>query len=54
MRHLLTRLPFVFAAGLIIASFGAAAQSPTPAGSWTQKAPMPAVRGEVAAAAVDN
>src|SRR5436309_15653830 len=54
MRHLLTRLPFVFAAGLIIASFGAAAQSPTPAGIWTQKAPMPAVRGEVAAAAVDN
>src|SRR5207249_1582441 len=44
----------VFAAGLIIASFGAAAQSPTPAGIWTQKAPMPAVRGEVAAAAVDN
>ena len=54
MRHLLTRLPFVFAAGLIIASFSAAAQSPTPAGSWTRKAPMPAVRGEVAAAAVDN
>ena len=54
MCHLLTRLPFVFAAGLIIASFSAAAQSPTPAGSWTRKAPMPAVRGEVAAAAVDN
>jgi hypothetical protein len=54
MRYLLTRSVFVVAAGLIIVSSGAAAQPPTPAGSWTQKAPMPAVRGEVAAAAVDN
>jgi Kelch motif len=50
----LKRLLFAFAAGLIIAPFGAVAQSPRPAGSWTQKAPMPAVRGEVAAAVVDN
>src|SRR5262245_29469115 len=54
MRHLLTRLAFVFPAGLIIVSFGAAAQPPTSAGSWTQKTPMPTVRGEVAAAAIDN
>jgi hypothetical protein len=49
----LKRLLFAFAAGLIIAPFGAVAQSPRPAGSWTQKT-MPAVRGEVAAAVVDN
>ena len=32
----------------------APAQSQSPAGTWTQKAPMPAVRGEVAAAAVGD
>ena len=30
------------------AALGSAAQSQTPPGTWTQKAPMPAVRGEVA------
>src|SRR5215831_8652396 len=47
-------LALVFAAELIVAPLGAVAQSQTPAGTWTQKAPMPAVRGEVAAAAVGD
>src|SRR5262249_56590423 len=33
---------------------GTMAQSQTPPGTWTQKAPMPAVRGEVAAAAIGD
>jgi N-acetylneuraminic acid mutarotase len=40
----------VLTAGLI--ALAVPAQSQTPAGTWTQKAPMPAVRGEVAAAEV--
>jgi len=50
MRCPVAWLPLVFAAELIVVRLGAVAQSP--AGTWTQKAPMPAVRGEVAAAAV--
>src|SRR5262249_55214323 len=48
----LVSLPLAFAAGLTVAALGTAAQSQTPPGTWTQKAPMPAVRGEGAAAAV--
>jgi hypothetical protein len=46
----------LFAGNLIVAALAAAspAQSQTPAGTWTQEAPMPAVRGEVAAAAVGD
>ena len=40
----------VFLAGVI--AVGCAAQAQTPDGSWAQRAPMPAVRGEVAAAEV--
>ena len=40
----------VFLAGVI--AFGCAAQAQTPGGSWEQRTPMPAVRGEVAAAEV--
>src|SRR5262249_27542469 len=47
-------LPMAFAAGLTAAALGTAAQSQTPPGTWTQKAPMPALRGEVAAAAVGD
>jgi N-acetylneuraminic acid mutarotase len=46
-------IPLLFAGGLIVAAL-APAQSQTPSGTWTQKAPMPAVRGEVAAAAVGD
>src|SRR5262245_58564121 len=52
MRCSVAWLPLVFAAELIVAPLGAVAQSP--AGKWAQKAPMPAVRGEVAAAAVGD
>ena len=45
-------IALLFAGGLMVAL--APAQSQTPAGAWTQKAPMPAVRGEVAAAAVGD
>ena len=48
------RMALAFAAGLTAAALGTAAQSQTPPGTWTQKAPMPAVRGEVAAAAVGD
>src|SRR6476660_3392293 len=46
----------LFAGSLIVAALAPAApaQSQTPAGAWTQKAPMPAVRGEVAAVAVGD
>src|SRR6516225_11336014 len=54
MRCYVVCLALVFAAELIVAPLGAVAQSQTPAGTWTQKAPMPAVRGEVAAAAVGD
>src|SRR5262249_38704684 len=47
----LVSLALAFAAGLTAAALGTAAQSQTPPGTWTQKAPMPAVRGGVAAAA---
>jgi hypothetical protein len=40
----------VFLASAI--AVGCAAQAQTPDGSWVQRAPMPAVRGEVAAAEV--
>ena len=40
----------VFLAGVI--AVGCAAQAQTPGGSWEQRTPMPAVRGEVAAAEV--
>lgn len=45
-----------FAAGVIIAALASvdAAQAQTPSGTWTQKASMPAIRGEVAAAAVGD
>jgi hypothetical protein len=45
-------IALLFAGGLLAATL-APAQSQTP-GTWTQKAPMPAVRGEVAAAAVGD
>src|SRR5262249_4381966 len=45
---------FTATAGLLIAALGTTAQSQTPAGGWTQRAPMPAVRGEVAAATGGN
>src|SRR5262249_29834819 len=44
-------LPLAFSVALMV---GAIAQPQTPSGTWTQKAPMPAVRGEVAAAAVGD
>src|SRR5262249_28410363 len=47
-------LPLAFAVALTVAALGTIAQSQTPPGTWTQKAPMPAVRGEVAAAAVGD
>ena len=49
-------IALLFAGGLIVAALAPAApaQSQTPAGTWTQKTPMPAVRGEVAAAAVGD
>ena len=47
-------LPLAFSIALMVAALGAIAQSQTPPGTWTQKAPMPAVRGEVAAAAVGD
>jgi N-acetylneuraminic acid mutarotase len=47
-------LPLAFAVALTVAALGTAARPQTPSGTWTQKAPMPAVRGEVAAAAVDD
>jgi len=45
-------LPLAFAVALTVAALGTAARPQTPSGTWTQKASMPAVRGEVAAAAV--
>src|SRR5260370_13253218 len=42
-------LPLAFSVALMVAALGTIAQSQTPPGTWTQKAPMPAVRGEVAA-----
>ena len=50
----LVSLPLAFAVALTIAALGTIAQSQTLLGTWTQKAPMPAVRGEVAAAAVGD
>jgi len=47
-------LPLAFAVALTVAALGTAARSQAPSGKWTQKAPMPAVRGEVAAAAVGD
>ena len=43
-------------AALVVAALALAgvAQAQTPGGTWSQKAPMPAVRGEVAAAAVGD
>ena len=46
-------IALLFAGGLLVATL-APAQSQTQPGTWTQKAPMPAVRGEVAAAAVGD
>ncbi len=54
MRCRLVSLPLAFSVALMVAALGTIAQSQTPAGTWTQKAPMPAVRGEVAAAAVGD
>ena len=54
MRCRVVLLPLVFAVALMVAALGTIAQSQTPPGTWTQKAPMPAVRGEVAAAAVGD
>src|SRR5262249_43413196 len=51
MGYRVVLLPLAFAAALTIVALGTAAQSQTPPGTWSQKAPMPAVRGEVAAAA---
>src|SRR6266851_6999393 len=45
---------FAPAAALIIVALAAHAQSQAPPGAWTQRASMPAVRGEVAAAAVGD
>src|SRR5260370_3200483 len=42
-------LRLAFSVALMVAALGTIAQSQTPPGTWTQKAPMPAVRGEVAA-----
>src|SRR5438445_9043007 len=42
------------AAGMIVVATLDGAQAQTPSGTWTQKASMPAVRGEVAAAAVGD
>src|SRR5207244_13373183 len=42
------------AAGMIVVATLDGAQAQTPSGTWTQKAPMLAVRGEVAAAAVGD
>ena len=50
----LVLLLLAFAAGLTVAALGTPAQSQTPPGTWAQKAPMPAVRGEVAAAAAGD
>src|SRR5512139_2659004 len=49
-------IALLFAGGLIVAALAPAApaQSQTSAGTWTPKAPIPAVRGEVAAAAVGD
>src|SRR5262249_62016120 len=47
-------LPLAFGVALTVAALDTAARSQTPPGTWTQKAPMPAVRGEVAAAAVGD
>src|ERR1700720_3319938 len=47
-------LLLAFSVALMVAALGTIAQSQTPPGTWTQKAPMPAVRGEVAAAAVGD
>src|SRR5215472_8104520 len=47
-------LPLAFAVALMVAALGTAARSQTPLGTWTQKAPTPAVRSEVAAAAVGD
>ncbi|HEY7662663.1 MAG TPA: kelch repeat-containing protein, partial [Xanthobacteraceae bacterium] len=41
-----------FAAGAMVVALAPAALAQSPGGSWVQKTPMPAVRGEVAAAAV--
>ncbi len=54
MRCRVVSLPLAFSVALMVAALGTIAQSQTPAGTWTQKAPMPAVRGEVAAAAVGD
>ena len=48
----LASLPLAFAVALTVA--GTAARSQAPSGTWMQKAPMPAVRGEVAAAVVGD
>jgi hypothetical protein len=49
-------IPLLFAGGLIVGALGPAdpARSQTAAGTWMQKTPMPAVRGEVAAAVVGD
>jgi N-acetylneuraminic acid mutarotase len=54
MRCRVVSLPLAFSVALMVAALGTIAQSQTPPGTWTQKAPMPAVRGEVAAAAVGD
>src|SRR5258708_24379789 len=54
MRCRLVSLPLAFSVALMVAALGTIAQSQTPPGTWTQKTPMPAVRGEVAAAAVGD
>ena len=46
-------IALLFAGGLLAATL-APAQSQSQPGTWTQKAPMPAVRGEVAAAAAGD
>src|SRR5262245_18557267 len=47
-------LPLAFAVALTVAALDTAARSQTPLGTWAQKAPMPAMRGEVAATAVGD
>src|SRR5262249_15973684 len=54
MRCRVVSLPLAFSVALVVAALGTVAQSQTLPGTWTQKAPMPAVRGEVAAAAVGD
>ena len=56
MRRFASHIPRMFApaAASIIVALGVHAQSQAPPGAWTQKAPMPAIRGEVAAAAVGD